>query len=80
MIVDVVNVKKDNKILFTALQDQDIIEQLNSTYIDGKIYCKVRREKSSVVLDREFNLGREDFHFMLAIGSRFTGNFTICVL
>lgn len=51
---------------------QNIITHINSSYIDGKIYCKVKREKATMVLGHEFNLGWHDFYFMLAMGTGFT--------
>ncbi|KAG4077096.1 hypothetical protein HA402_016083 [Bradysia odoriphaga] len=54
--------------------EQGIIEQVNGTYIDGKIYCKVRRDKATFIRGHEFNLAWADFHFMLATGTSFTAN------
>lgn len=45
-----------------------------SSYNNGKIYCKVRREASTVVMQNEFNLAGEDFYFLLAIGSSYGGS------
>lgn len=56
-----------------SFQQQNIITHINSSYIDGKIYCKVKREKATMVLGHEFNLGWHDFYFMLAMGTGFTG-------
>ncbi|XP_037045827.1 putative ferric-chelate reductase 1 homolog [Bradysia coprophila] len=54
--------------------EQDIIEQINGTYIDGKIYCKIRRDKATHILGHEFNLAWADFHFMLATGTGLVAN------
>lgn len=57
-------------------QSQDIITLRSSSYIDGRIYCKVERETSTVVRGHAFDLAEEDYYFLLAIGRSVSGNLT----
>lgn len=61
-------------------QPQNFINLLNSSYVDGAIYCEVERNASTVVEGKSFDLTNQDFYFLLAIGSDVTGDWIFSIL
>lgn len=47
---------------------QGVITQLNGSYVDGTIYCKMEREALTTILGREFDLNNNRYHLLVAIG------------
>lgn len=48
--------------------DQTIISPIESRLIDGRIYCKVKRDTVSIVNDELFDLYEDQFYLLLASG------------
>lgn len=61
-------------------QPQDITSLIDSSYIDGTIYCKLERQSITTILGNEFNLRNDNFHFMVAIGTTVSGKLIYFVL
>uniref|UniRef100_U5EVK0 Putative ferric-chelate reductase 1 n=1 Tax=Corethrella appendiculata TaxID=1370023 RepID=U5EVK0_9DIPT len=53
---------------------QNIFRLIDRSYIDGTIYCKVEREAATTVRGRRFDLITDNFHILLATGSKVSGD------
>lgn len=52
-----------------AFQPQNIIKLLESSYIDGTIYCRVERDATSLVRGKRFDLINDKLHVLVASGT-----------
>lgn len=50
------------------------IQLLNSSIVDGAIYCKVRRDVVTNVNGQTFDLINDQYNLLIAAGSSVTGN------
>lgn len=53
---------------------QDLIKLIDSSYIDGSIYCKIERDVISTVRGKRFDLNNDKFHLLLATGETLKEN------
>lgn len=59
--------------LENVFQPQGVISLINSSYVDGTIYCKLERDARSTVEGKEFDLVNNKFHLLVAIGNSVGG-------
>lgn len=52
---------------------QDIVQLLESSVIDGKLYCKFRRDVVSVIKGQTFDLANNMYNMMVVSGSSMKG-------
>lgn len=46
---------------------------MDASYVDGVIYCKIKREPRSNIFDRNFDLINNKYHLMIAAGRGLKG-------
>lgn len=59
---------------------QDIVQLLESSIIDGKLYCKFRRDVVSVVMGQTFDLANGKYNLMVVSGDSMKGKFYIIII
>lgn len=57
-------------------QSTGIIELVDSSFVDGSIYCKVNRRTITTIGERTFNLNENPYFLLLASGTSVTGKNT----
>lgn len=60
---------------FFVFQPQDIITLLDASFIDGTIYCKFERDPVTIIRDKEFDLIKNKYYLMLALGTAVLRNY-----
>lgn len=48
---------------------------MESTYKNGKIFCKFSREEQTTIGDIDYHLSRDKYHLLLASGSSTDGQY-----
>lgn len=64
----------------SCFQPQLGIQLLNSSIIDGVLYCKVRRDVITLVNNRTFDLINDKYNLLVASGASVTGKCIVCII
>lgn len=70
---------KDEPYVSRKDSPQDILQLLESSFIDGKLYCKFRRQTVSMVKGVTFDLANNQYNLMVVAGSSMKGTYTLFI-